>query len=88
MKEQLKPELLMPAGSLPVLRTAVDFGADAVYIGGDIFSLRAKAVNFSREDMIAGIAYAHERGRKVYVTVNITAHNGDLEEMKKYLAEL
>ena len=88
MSEKKKPELLMPAGSLPVLRTAVDFGADAVYIGGDIFSLRAKAVNFSNRDMAAGIAYAHEHGKKVYVTVNITAHNGDLEGMKEYLAEL
>lgn len=78
----------MPAGSLPVLMTAVDFGADAVYIGGDIYSLRAKAVNFSTEDMILGIGYAHERGKKVYVTVNITAHNGDLDGIKEYLKEL
>ncbi|MCR5431382.1 MAG: U32 family peptidase [Lachnospiraceae bacterium] len=88
MTEQKKPELLMPAGSLPVLKTAVDFGADAVYIGGDIYSLRAKAVNFSKQDMADGIAYAHEHGKKVYVTVNITAHNGDLEGMKEYLKEL
>ncbi|MCR5829148.1 MAG: U32 family peptidase [Lachnospiraceae bacterium] len=88
MTEQKKPELLMPAGSLPVLKTAIDFGADAVYIGGDIYSLRAKAVNFSKQDMILGIEYAHERGKKVYVTVNITAHNRDLEGMKEYLKEL
>ena len=54
-----KPELLIPAGSLEVLRTAVNYGADAVYIGGDVFSLRAKAKNFTKEEMIEGIAYAH-----------------------------
>jgi len=83
-----KPELLMPAGSLPVLKTAIDFGADAVYIGGDIYSLRAKAVNFSKDDMISGIKYARNRGKKVYVTVNITAHNRDLEGVAQYLKEL
>ena len=74
-----KPELLIPAGSLEVLKTAVNFGADAVYIGGEAFGLRAKAKNFSTEDMAEGIAYAHDRGVKVYVTANILAHNGDLE---------
>ena len=74
-----KPELLIPAGSLEVLKTAVNFGADAVYIGGEAFGLRAKAKNFSPEDMAEGIAYAHDRGVKVYVTANILAHNGDLE---------
>ena len=78
----------MPAGSLPVLKTAIDFGADAVYIGGDIFSLRAKAVNFSDSEMREGIAYAHERGKKVYVTVNITAHNRDVDGLVNYLGEL
>ena len=62
-----KPELLIPAGSLEVLKTAVNFGADAVYIGGEAFGLRAKAKNFSSEDMAEGIAYAHDRGVKVYV---------------------
>lgn len=81
-------ELLIPAGSLEVLRTAVDYGADAVYIGGEMFSLRAKAKNFSREDMLEGIAYAHSKGKKVYVTANILAHNDDLEEAKKYFEEL
>ena len=81
-------ELLIPAGSLEVLRTAVDYGADAVYIGGEMFGLRAKAKNFSREDMLEGIAYAHSKGKKVYVTANILAHNDDLEEAKKYFEEL
>lgn len=83
-----KPELLIPAGSLEVLKTAVNFGADAVYIGGEIFSLRAKAHNFDKEDMIEGIRYAHEHGVKVHVTVNILAHNYDVEPVKEYLKEL
>ena len=83
-----KPELLMPAGSLDVLKTAIDFGADAVYIGGDMYGLRAKAKNFPKEDMIAGISYVHERGKQVYVTVNITAHNGDLDGIAEYMKEL
>ena len=83
-----KPELLIPAGSLEVLKTAVIYGADAVYIGGDAFSLRAKAKNFSREEMEEGIAFAHERGVKVYVTANIFAHNYDLNAAEKYFAEL
>ncbi|MBR4993016.1 MAG: U32 family peptidase [Lachnospiraceae bacterium] len=83
-----KPELLIPAGSLEVLKTAVIYGADAVYIGGDAFSLRAKAKNFSKEEMEEGIAFAHERGVKVYVTANIFAHNYDLNAAEKYFAEL
>lgn len=83
-----RPELLIPAGSLEVLKTAVIFGADAVYIGGQAFGLRAKAKNFPPEDMKAGIAFAHARGAKVYVTVNILAHNADLPEVRAYLKEL
>lgn len=83
-----KPELLVPAASLEVLKTAVIFGADAVYIGGEAFGLRAKAKNFSPEDMAEGIAFAHERGVKVYVTANILAHNYDLEGAKAYFREL
>ena len=83
-----KPELLVPAGSLEVLKTAVAFGADAVYIGGEAFGLRAKAKNFSLEDMAAGIRFAHAQGVKVYVTANILAHNDDLEDARKYFAEL
>ena len=83
-----KPELLIPASSLEVLKTAVLFGADAVYIGGEVFSLRAKSKNFSKEDMVKGIAFAHDHGVKVYVTANILAHNGDLNGVREYFKEL
>lgn len=83
-----KPELLIPASSLEVLKTAVMFGADAVYIGGEAFGLRAKAKNFSPEDMKEGIAFAHAHGAKVYVTANILAHNRDLEGVRSYFEEL
>ena len=88
MKERTKPELLIPASSLEVLKTAVIYGADAVYIGGEAFGLRAKAKNFSMEDMKAGIAFAHERGVKVYITANILAHNDDLAGVEQYFEEL
>lgn len=81
-------ELLIPAGSLEVLKTAVVYGADAVYIGGEAFGLRAKAKNFSLEDMARGIAFAHERGVKVYVTANILAHNVDLQDAEAYFKDL
>ena len=81
-------ELLIPASSLEVLKTAVLYGADAVYIGGEMYGLRAKARNFSREDMEAGIKFAHENGVKVYVTANIVAHNEDLEGIREYFREL
>ena len=83
-----KPELLIPASSLEVLKIAVIFGADAVYIGGEAFGLRAKAKNFSMEDMKEGIAFAHEHGVKVYVTANILAHNEDLPKVREYFQEL
>ena len=83
-----KIELLVPASSLEVLKIAVIFGADAVYIGGEAFGLRAKAKNFSHEDMKEGIAFAHEHGVKVYVTVNILAHNYALPGVREYLTEL
>jgi len=83
-----KPELLVPASSLEVLKTAVVFGADAVYIGGDVFGLRAKAKNFSMEEMREGIAFARSRGVKIHVTVNILAHNRDLAGICQYLKEL
>ena len=82
------PELLLPAGSLPVLKTAVLYGADAVYIGGETMSLRAKAANFSAKEMREGITFAHERGKKVYVTANIYAHNGDLAPAAAYFRDL
>ena len=88
MEKTKKPELLLPASSLEVLKVAVDYGADAVYIGGELFSLRANARNFSEEDMEAGIAYAHEQGKKIYVTMNITAHNDDIEGIKAYIGTL
>lgn len=78
----------MPASSLEVLRTAVIFGADAVYIGGEAFGLRAKAKNFSHEEMAEGIRFAHEHNVRVYVTANILAHNADLEGARRYFEEL
>ncbi len=83
-----KTELLIPAGSLEVLKTAVVYGADAVYIGGEAFSLRAKAKNFSNEDIREGIRFAHSRGVKVYITANILAHNADLAGAETYFQEL
>lgn len=83
-----KPELLVPASSLEVLKTAVRYGADAVYIGGEVFGLRAKAKNFSLEEMAEGVEFAHEHGVKVYVTANILAHNADIEPVKVYFNDL
>ena len=88
MKRDKKPELLIPAGNLDTLKTAVIYGADAVYIGGEAFGLRAKADNFSIPEMIEGIAFAHEHKTKVYVTANILAHNGDIREAQAYFNEL
>ena len=82
------PELLIPASSLEVLKTAVIFGADAVYIGGEAFGLRAKAKNFSLDEMREGIRFAHEHEVKVYVTANILAHNYDLAGVREYFEEL
>lgn len=83
-----KPELLVPASSLEVLKTAVRYGADAVYIGGEVFGLRAKAKNFSLEEMAEGVEFAHEHNVKVYVTANILAHNADIEPVKAYFHDL
>ena len=83
-----RPELLAPAGSLPVLKIAVLYGADAVYLGGEAFSLRANAHNFTFEEMKEGIRFAHEHGTKVFVTANIYAHNRDLEEAETYFRQL
>ena len=83
-----KPELLCPASSLEVLKCAVRYGADAVYIGGESYGLRAKAKNFSPKEMAEGIAFAHEHGARVHVAVNILAHNYDLEGAAKYFEEL
>ena len=81
-------ELLIPASNLEVLKVAVMYGADAVYIGGEAFGLRAKAKNFSLEDMKEGIEFAHARDCKVYVTANILAHNYDLDGARQYFEEL
>ena len=83
-----KTELLIPAGSLDVLKTAVVYGADAVYIGGEAFGLRAKAKNFTTKEIREGIAFAHEKGVKVYITANILAHNDDLTGVEEYFEEL
>ncbi|MBR3769668.1 MAG: U32 family peptidase [Lachnospiraceae bacterium] len=83
-----KPELMIPASSLEVLKIAVVFGADAVYIGGEAFGLRAKAKNFTMDEMKEGIEFAHAHGVKVYVTANILAHNSDLDGVRVYFEEL
>ena len=83
-----RPELLLPAKDPEVLRTAIRYGADAVYIGGEAYGLRAKARNFSSEEMAESIRYAHERGVKVYVTANILAHNSDLGGAARYFEQL
>ena len=83
-----KPELLVPAGSLQDLEVAVNCGADAVYLGGGRFNLRAKIPNLTIEDIQKGVEYAHDRGVRVYVTVNIAAHNEDLGEMPTFLRKL
>jgi putative protease len=88
MREYKKPELLIPASNLEVLKVAVIYGADAIYIGGEMYGLRAKAKNFSLQDMKAGIEFAHSYGKKVYVTANITAHNDDLSGVSGYFKEL
>ena len=84
----MKYELLLPAGDLDRLKVAIDYGADAVYIGGVNYSLRANANNFSIEDMKEAVKYAHERNKKVYVTVNMIFHNEDLVDLDSYLKEL
>lgn len=83
-----RPELLIPASSLEVLKIAVIYGADAVYIGGEAFGLRAKAKNFSMEEIREGILFAHSHDVRVYVTANILAHNGDLAGVREYFKEL
>jgi len=82
------PELLAPAGNFEKMQTAIHYGADAVYLGGKKFSLRAHATNFGDEEITQGVAYAHERGVQVYTTINIFAHNDDLAELPDYLAGL
>lgn len=83
-----KIELLAPAGDLEKMKTAVLYGADAVYFGGEMFSLRAGAGNLTIDEMKEGVAFAHERGAKAYLTVNIFAHNEDIEPLREYLAKI
>lgn len=83
-----KLELLAPAGDLQKLKFAIVYGADAVYIGGQIFGMRTKAKNFSFDDMKEGVDFAHERGKKVYITLNIIPHNEDLNELEMYLNKI
>ena len=86
--EMKRAELLAPAGDLEKLKTAIIYGADAVYIGGEVFGMRSAAKNFSIEDMAEGVEFAHARGKKVYVTVNIIPHNEDFKYLDEYLLEL
>ena len=81
-------ELLAPAGDLEKLKYAIIYGADAVYIGGQVFGLRAAAKNFSFEDMKEGIAFAHERGKRVYLVLNIIPHNEDIHYLESYIEEI
>lgn len=83
-----KIELLAPAGDLEKLKTAIDYGADAVYFGGEVFSLRAGAGNFSKEEMLEGIKYVHDHGKKCHLTLNIFPHNYDIDALEKYLHEI
>ena len=82
------PELLAPAGSFEKLVTAIHYGADAVYLSGKQYGLRAKAANFDHQEMIRAVNYAHQRNVKVYVTVNIIAHNDDFDGLESYLLNL
>ncbi len=83
-----KPELLAPGGSLEKLKTAIEYGADAVYVGGEAFSLRTAAENFSIEELKEGIEFAHERGKKVYLTANIIPHNDDIKKFEDFITEM
>ena len=88
MRKPVKPELLAPAGNMEKLRMALLYGADAVYLGGKLFGLRAFADNFSPEEMREAVRFAHSLHKKVYVTVNIFAHNGDIDALPGYLRSL
>ncbi|MGN0435302.1 MAG: peptidase U32 family protein, partial [Wujia sp.] len=78
------PELLIPGGSLETLKVAIDYGADAVYVGGQRYGLRAKADNFSYEELNEGCDYVHASGKKIYMTLNIYAHNDDISGVREY----
>jgi putative protease len=80
-----KIELLAPAGDLEKLKIAIDYGADAVYFAGEMFGLRAGAKNFTLDEIREGVAYAHDSGKKAYMTINIFAHNEDIGALEQYL---
>lgn len=80
-----KIELLAPAGDLLKLKTAINYGADAVYIGGEAFGLRTASKNFDENSMREAVEYAHERGKKIYLTTNVIPHNSDLDAFPKYI---
>ena len=84
----MKPEILAPAGDLERLKVALLYGADAVYIGGDLFSLRANAINFTIDEIKEAVLFAHNLKKKVYVTVNIVLHNKEIPFINKYLVDL
>ena len=88
MRTRNKPEVLAPAGNLRGLKTAVDYGADAVYCGGKAFGMRSAPRNLSLEDFEEGSRYAHERGARVYVTCNVLPRNAEVEDLKEYLGQL
>ena len=81
-------ELLAPAGNLEKLKMAIMYGADAVYLGGEEFGLRANAGNFGQDELNEGIEFAHSRGKKVYLTMNIIPHNEDFEDMPQYIRQV
>ena len=82
------PELLIPAGSLDVVKTAVRYGADAVYVGGEAFGLRAKAKNLSCAELRDAVEFCHAHGRKIYVATNVIAHEGSMEAFREYLSKI
>lgn len=88
IKEVRRPELLAPAGDIERLKIAFHYGADAVYLGGSLFGLRANAINFSLDEIKYAVDYAHNLGKKVYVTVNIALHSKELKDLEEYLKEL
>ena len=85
---QKKPEILAPAGDFEKMKYAIAYGADAVYLAGNSFGMRAAAANFREDELREGIAYAHARGVKCYITVNIIPSNRDLEQLPDYLSFL
>ena len=86
--KQKKPELLAPAGNMEKLKMAILYGADAVYLGGENFGLRAQGGNFSKQELAEAVRFVHERGKKIYVTVNVYPHNEELAALPDYLLYL